>query len=270
LPVQSETIGLSVNTTASGIYQLNMKQLIGIPQLFDIWLMDAYKKDSLDMRHNTTYSFKINKDDTASFGTKRFSLVIRQNPAYAYRLLGFTAANVPNTTPLVQLAWKTENEQNYTNFTVERSTDNGKTFNVLGGMQGSGAGTYSLLDKTPVTGQNLYRLKQEDINSAITYSQVVPVMYAGISNNLVSDNINVYPNPATNIINLSVVPQKQNATGNYNIKIITNLGLMIQQATSTQPQWHSNVSSLPSGTYTIQVVNNKDGSLVGQTKFVKL
>ena len=270
LPVQSETIGLSVNTTASGIYQLNMKQLIGIPQLFDIWLMDAYKKDSLDIRHNATYSFNVYKNDSASFGTKRFSLVIRQNPAYAYRLLGFTAANVPNTTPLVQLAWKTENEQNYTNFTVERSTDNGKTFNVLGGMQGSGAGTYSLLDKTPVTGQNLYRLKQEDINSAITYSQVVPVMYAGISNNLVSDNINVYPNPATNIINLSVVPQKQNATGNYNIKIITNLGLMIQQATSTQPQWHSNVSSLPSGTYTIQVVNNKDGSLVGQTKFVKL
>jgi hypothetical protein len=137
-------------------------------------------------------------------------------------------------------------------------------------MQGSGAGTYSLLDKTPVTGQNLYRLKQEDINSAITYSQVVPVMYAGISNNLISDNINVYPNPVTNIINLSLVPQKQNALGNYNIKIITNLGLMIQQVTSTQPQWHSNVSSLPAGTYTIQVVNNKDGSLVGQTKFIKL
>jgi hypothetical protein len=271
LPVQSETIGLSVNTTAGGIYRLNMKQLTGIPQLFDIWLMDAYKKDSLDMRHNTTYSFNIYKNDTASLGTKRFSLVIRQNPGYAYHLLGFTAANVPNTTSRVQVLWKTENEQNYTNFTVERSIDSGKTFNVLGGMQGSGGGIYSLLDNSPVAGQNLYRLKQEDINNTITYSQVVPVMYTGISNNLAgSDNVNVYPNPVSNIINLSVVSQKQGAPENYNIMIITNLGLMIQQVTSTQPQWHSNVGSLPSGTYTIQVINNKNGTLIGQTKFVKL
>ncbi|MGZ3879241.1 MAG: beta strand repeat-containing protein, partial [Mucilaginibacter sp.] len=94
LPKTSETIALNVNTSADGNYQLNMKNITGIPQLYDIWLMDAYKKDSLDMRHNNTYSFDVIKSDTNTYGSKRFSLVIRQNPAYAYRLLNFTASKI--------------------------------------------------------------------------------------------------------------------------------------------------------------------------------
>ncbi len=176
LPKTSDTIALKVNANTDGIYSLNMKTVIGIPQLFDIWLMDAYKKDSLDMRHNPSYNFNIAKKDTNTFGSKRFTLVIRQNPGYAYRLLDFAATKViPVTVGAreVQAVWKTENEQNYTNFSVERSTDGGQTYNVVGGLQGSGQGVYSLVDKSPVNGQNLYRLKQEDINNTITYSNVV-------------------------------------------------------------------------------------------------
>ena len=89
--------------------------------------MDKYKGDSLDMRQNITYRFNIYKTDSTSFGSKRFTLVIRQNPAYAYRLLDFTAAKLREVRK-VQITWNTVNEGNYTNFTVERSVDNGKTF----------------------------------------------------------------------------------------------------------------------------------------------
>ena len=78
----------------------------------------------------------------------------------------------------VQLVWKTVNEQNYFNFTVERSIDSAKTFAVVGGLQATGAGTYSLPDKAPVKGQNLYRLKQEDLNNTISYSTLVRVIFA--------------------------------------------------------------------------------------------
>jgi len=44
LPKKSETIRLMVKAKSDGIYKLNMTQLNNIPQLFDIWLMDAYKK----------------------------------------------------------------------------------------------------------------------------------------------------------------------------------------------------------------------------------
>jgi hypothetical protein len=252
---------------------LNMNNIVGIPQLFDIWLMDAYRKDSADMRHNKTYSFNILKSDTNSFGSKRFTLVIRQNMAYAYRLLDFKADKVPPIAIVgatqVQVTWKTENEQNYTNFTVERSTDTGKTFEVLGGMASSAQGTYSFLDKSPVNGQNFYRLKQEDINNNITYSKVVQVLYSDLSNKIIFKNLSVYPNPVSNMINLAIASQT-NESISYNIKFMNSSGMVVKEVTTPQPSWQGSISFLHPGVYVIRVVNNKNDNLIGETKFVKL
>ena len=266
LTQKAETIALKVSAASDGIYTLNMNELKGIPQLYDIWLMDAYKKDSLDMRNNPTYSFNVIKSDTNTYGSKRFSLVIRQNPAHAYRLLNFTAAKT--TGNQVQLVWSTENEQNYTNFTVERSTDGGKTYTIIGGPASSGAGTYSLLDKTP-SNQNLYRLKQEDINNNITYSKIIPIAYSALSNSLVINNINIYPNPASSIINLAI-DKGSNTVTSYHIQITNSSGLIIKQTISAQPTWQASISDLLPGSYVIKVFNNKDQSAIGYTKFVKL
>jgi hypothetical protein len=267
LPKQSETIGLTVTASTDDTYQLTLKDIKQVPQLFDIWLMDAYKKDSLDMRHNPTYSFNVLKGDSASFGSKRFSLVIRQNPAYAFHLLNFTAQKISNATQ-VQVAWKTENEQNYTNFTVERSINSGATYEVLGGVSSSGLGSYNFLDKSPVIGQNLYRLKQEDINNTITYSKVVQVLYSDKSNNL-AGNISLYPNPAINTVNLAIAPKSAEA-GSYNIIITSSSGAVVKQAITTEPTWQGAVNNLLPGTYLVQVINNKDKSLIGNTKFIKI
>ncbi len=269
LPKTTEYMGLAVNTTTGGTFTLNMKTIVGIPQLFDIWLVDAYKKDSLDMRHNKTYTFDVLKSDTNTFGTGRFTLVIRQNAAFAYRLLDFTASKASSSTPQVEVVWNTENEQNYTNFTLERSIDNGKTFNVLNGKQSNAQGTYSFLDKNPINGQNLYRLKQEDINGKITYSGVVPVGFATMSNNRVKSNINVYPNPAVSTINLAIA-EGINTSAIYNIQITNSSGMVIKQATSGQSNWQTSINDLQPGTYLVKVLNNKDKSLVGNTKFIKL
>ena len=272
LPKTSDTIGLVVKANTDGIYSLNMKTVTGIPQLFDIWLMDAYKKDSLDMRHNPNYSFNISKKDTNTFGSKRFTLVIRQNPGYAYRLLDFTATKlVPVTVGArqVQAVWKTENEQNYTNFSVERSTDGGQTFNVIGGSPGGGQGIYSLVDKSPVIGQNLYRLKQEDINNTITYSNVVQVSYSDLSNSLVANNIGVYPNPATSAINIAVLHDAA-TKHSYTYRIANSSGLIVKQFTSQQSNWKPNISGLMAGSYIIKVLNATDDSVIGNSKFIKL
>src|ERR1019366_5502710 len=77
---QSLTIRLKVKAAADGIYKLNMTQIVNIPQLYEVWLMDNYKNDSLDMRKYKTYAFNLLKADTNSYGSNRFSLVIRQDP----------------------------------------------------------------------------------------------------------------------------------------------------------------------------------------------
>jgi hypothetical protein len=271
-PKQSQTIKLNVNVTADGTYKLNKTEIKAIPNLYEMWLMDAYKKDSLDIKHNSTYIFQIAKSDTNSYGSNRFSLVIRQNPQLGLHLLDFTATKASDG---VQVVWKTENEENYTYFTVERSIDNGANFSVLGGFVSSAMGTYSLLDNNPLQANtgvatNLYRLKIEDLNGAISYSNVVTLTCSNSDNN----NINVYPNPATSTINLIILKNnnfKQNNTElAYNIKIINSYGITIKTAASSQDSWQSDIGDLMPGTYFIQVINNNDKNIVGISKFIKL
>ena len=242
---KSQSIALKVGAATDGTYTLNLTQLQGIPRLYDVWLMDGYKKDSVNMRDSKTYRFDIIHADTNSFGTHRFALVIRQNLSYAYHLLNFTAQKAPTANREVQVKWLTENEGNFTYFTVERSTDGGKTFNVLGGATASNAGNYSILDKNPAN-QNLYRLKQVDINNVVSYSKNIPVGYANLSNNLTKANITLYPNPTSDLVNVTI--DTPNAES-YDILITNSAGVVIQQVTSQQAQWQSNVSNFLPGTY---------------------
>jgi sugar lactone lactonase YvrE len=282
-------IRLDVNATADGIYKLNMTEVQNIPQIFDIWLIDTYKKDSLDMRHNPGYSFNLILADTNSYGSKRFQLVIRQNQALALHLLNFTATKAVNG---AQTAWKTENEQGYTNFIVERST-NGVSFGALGGFASSALGAYSYLDTNPPVAADMYRLKMVDLNGTITYSNAVTLMYTN-TDNVIASNISVYPNPASSIINLYInqnnnnlspglstlqilsttpgltSPQTTTGLQLYGIKIISSTGSVITTATSSQSTWQNNISKLIPGTYIIQVIKNADNTLVGKSTFIKL
>ncbi|HVW13805.1 MAG TPA: T9SS type A sorting domain-containing protein [Mucilaginibacter sp.] len=268
--LKSESIRLNVNASKDGIYNLAIIDIVSVPQLFDIWLMDAYTKDSVDMRHNKSYSFNIYKSDSASFGPKRFTLVIRQNPAYAYRLLSFTGQKVQNEQQ-TELLWKTENEGNYTYFTVQRSIDNGKTYDDLGSANAAGSGQYSLMDKNPfATGPNYYRLKQIDFNGGITYSNIVVVGFANQANGIYTDNLSIYPNPVNSMINLSIKQQSPDNTTNYDIKITNSSGLVVKEVISSQPSWQGSINNLGPGTYIVTVVDNKTKGAIGQTKFIKL
>lgn len=268
--VKGQTIPLKVGATTDGAYTMNMLELKGISQFFDIWLVDNYLKDSVNMRYTGTYGFNVSRSDTNTYGSARFKLVISQNQKYAYRLLDFTAEKVKDIRQ-VQVIWTTQYEENYTHFTVERSTDNGKTFNILGGAAAADLGTYSLLDKDPIVGLNLYRLKQEDVNGAITYSKVVPVAYSGLAGNKFKSNLSIFPNPATSTINLAILNADMNSTTNtYSILITNTAGFVLKKATSAVPYWQGSIDDLMPGAYLVKVLNSKDNSVVGDTKFVKV
>jgi hypothetical protein len=108
----------------------------------------------------------------------------------------------------------------------------------------------------------------EDLNGTISYSAVVTLMYNATDNTITKNNMNVYPNPAINTINLSLPPNAKLPT--YGIQIVNNTGTVVKSATSAQPVWQSDVSSLLPGTYIIRVVNNTDNSVVGKSTFIKL
>jgi hypothetical protein len=264
-PKKSQVIPLIVNITANGLYHLNLTQAINIPRLYEVWLKDAYKKDSLDIKHNPTYNFNASLSDTASFGANRFSLIIRQDPAFAYRLLGFSPVKDNGT---VALVWSTENEADNTYFTVERSIDGGKTYDILGSVPAKGLGTYSLTDKSPAKGLNLYRLKQEDANGVVSYSKVVSVRFdepAAVSAGVIS----VYPNPAGSALNIVLSNAVKPATA-YRIVITGSTGRVVKTINAPQPEWHGDISALLPGSYFINVYYNTDNAFIGRASFVKL
>jgi hypothetical protein len=119
----------------------------------------------------------------------------------------------------------------------------------------------------------MYRLKIEDLNGTISYSNVVTLIYSNSDDN--GNNISVYPNPATSTINLTILKNNDFKQNNieliYNIKIINSYGLTVKTATFSQTSWKGDIGNLMPGTYFIQVINNNnDKSIIGINKFIKL
>lgn len=264
---EPEAIKLNIQATSSGILQLNLVEINAIPMLYDVWLMDKFAHDSLDMRQNKSYTFKLDKTDTTSFGANRFTLIIRQNPAYAYRLINFDAVKLRGGHSLVQ--WATNYEGDYTHFAVERSNDDGLTFNVIGNVPATGAGAYSFTDSKPLRGLNIYRLQQEDVNKTVTYSDNANVLFDDRSNTVADNSLSIYPNPAISTINVIINPDINDETS-FVINVMDGSGKIVQNGSTGQTSWQGNIVNLQPGTYFVRVINTKSQSLVGKTRFVKL
>lgn len=268
LPKQTQSIPLNMSVSSVGAYKFTRTELSNIPAVYNIWLVDNYQRDSLDLKANKQYEFTVSTD-AASHSADRFKLVMKPNPALSVHLLNFTA--IKNTTQ-VKINWTAENEADYTQYVLQRSTDGGKSFKVLDSLTSASLGTYDDLDPYPVMGQNMYRIKQIDVLGNITYSNIITVMYSLPATSVIANTrISLYPNPTSNTLNLTVKTNNSSpATGYYKITITSTLGIVVKTSSSTQADWHSDVSSLTPGTYFIEVINLKDNSLTGRTSFIKL
>jgi len=287
LPKQNpEIIKLDVEAENSGPFTFKRTQLDQISQIYNIWLKDNYKKDSVNLRVDSNYAFTVNKSDSATFGSNRFSIVISQEPTAAFKLLDFNAAKGSTG---AQISWDTQNEEQATTFSVERSSDGGLTFETLDSLKSTGAGNYSYIDNNPPGVSDEYRLKIADLNGAVSFSNTITLIYGNVAKTI-TGNISIYPNPTSNTINLTINQAGNSSSNNtlttqstgpflslaantnplYSINIVNTSGAIIKTATSSTATWQSNIVSLLPGTYIITVINNNDKKLVGRSTFVKL
>jgi len=71
-------IGLDVRTKTDGTFLFRTSFENKIPVYIQVWLVDTYLKDSIDVRRRN-YSFTVSKSDSGSFGNRRFKLILRRN-----------------------------------------------------------------------------------------------------------------------------------------------------------------------------------------------
>ena len=170
--------------------------------------------------------------------------------------LGFNGWRKEN---VVQLNWRTANEQNTSHFDVERSAD-GARFTSIATKQAanrSGEHSYDLIDQSPLKGWNYYRLKQVDQNGRFVYSSVVRVRFdegAGIQ---------LYPQPVTSTLQAVCDGMGEKIT----IQIFDASGkLCNQQRRQNRGTLSLDVSSLGSGVYWMLV---SDGVTQQKASFLK-
>lgn len=104
----------------------------------------------------------------------------------------------------VALAWSTAREVNHSHYVVERSAD-GQRFEALGHVEGPGQGpakrAYAFTDGSPLTGRNVYRIRQVDLDGAVSYSELRSVQM-GHSARLTLQRL--FPNPTQDRLHLDL------------------------------------------------------------------
>jgi len=86
--LSNDEVWLNVDATESGNYQLNFSNFENFAGT-TIFLKDNYTNTIQDVKQNSTYSFTIDKDNAATFGSTRFSIVYNRtmNPVYVNNII---------------------------------------------------------------------------------------------------------------------------------------------------------------------------------------
>ncbi|MBE7177747.1 MAG: T9SS type A sorting domain-containing protein, partial [Mucilaginibacter polytrichastri] len=204
LPLLSGTrrVPLYVNAAASGVFSLVKTELDALPPVYDVWLTDRLGKDSLDLRSQDTYHFRIDKTDSATFGSERFAVIFRRKPLPPYQLVHFGAENSSGS-PL--LHWNAQNDFGYYTYTLQRQNESG--FGDIYRLPSDGRGLYSYTDQTAHAGLFTYRLKQTDSEGNISYSAPVSINLGSPAASVIT-RTGIYPNPASDVLHFALLNTK--------------------------------------------------------------
>jgi hypothetical protein len=151
----------------------------------------------------------------------------------------------------ISVQWSTGQEVNNKGFIVEKSSD-GQNFLPIGTVGGSGNTNYSVSytfdDKNPWSGVSYYRLVQIDFDGNLHYSSIVSI------NKSTTLKVELYPNPFSNDITLSVLTKGSIGKGQLNIYSLTGDVIFQSQEDFGQPIQFG--SSLSKGFYIVEIVTN--------------
>ena len=192
-----EKIGLTINADNGGAYTLKFI-LTDIPSGYIVRLKDKYLNTLTDIANDgTAYALNIDKANAASLGSNRFELQVTPPSTLPVTFTEFTGVK---TNVGVALTWKTSSESNNSHFDVQRAGEN-HVFSSIGTVPANQSGVYNLLDKSPLAGNNYYKLVQVDQDGTPTaYEKLVVVKYdlnAGATNDML-----IYPTVVETSFNL--------------------------------------------------------------------
>jgi predicted esterase len=153
----------------------------------------------------------------------------------------------------VEISWVTTDEKNNASFTIERAGED-QHFTPIGTIPGLGDHTgeqpYSFIDKNPLSGINLYRLVQTDIDGEKTYFEIKKILNKPGG----GPAIMVSPNPFVNTISAFISLDRSQKIG---ITVTDMTGKVLKSSNAVfgpgNAEIKLNASDLPAGMYFLRV-----------------
>ncbi len=176
-------------------------------------------------------------------------------PILPITLVSFTAKQDMQD---VLVSWTTATEINNDYFVVEHSLD-GVKWNAVGQVNGAGTTTemqhYAYTHYGPAAGYNYYRLLQADFDGQQTYSDIEYVFITQGGGNQGGGNIEVYPNPVSDVLNVPA---------GFDMQVLdASRRLVFSAVTNGNPV---DLSALPEGMYTLRLTNGSEMTILRLVK----
>lgn len=180
--------------------------------------------------------------------------VNRMSP-YPVTLVSFEAVRVEDA---AHIFWKTAAEINASYFEVQRSAD-GRSWSPITTISavGTANGSYSFVDNAPFSSENFYRLKMVDHDQTFAYSAIQSLRFD------LDFAINIFPNPATDIICLRVSDWSRVGL----VQILNSQGKILYKSVN-RPVQEIKAGSFSPGLY-IVVIKLNDGRELSQIIAIK-
>jgi len=147
-------------------------------------------------RANWTYTTTLTTTYDLNVGGANFTT---SNPVFTLSVLTVNQLNFSGSTTAAGhlLQWQNNGENNLMQYVVETSID-GRLFTTAGIVPATGARNYELNVQGALQQHSYYRLKMQDRDGSINYSNIILLLGKG---NAVQ--LQVYPNPVTDVLNIS-------------------------------------------------------------------
>lgn len=142
------------------------------------------------------------------------------------------------------LSWSTTAETNSSEFEVQHS-ENGKGWNKIGSVEAKGESAalvrYNFVHAEPANGSNFYRLKMIDLDNTYSFSRILTI---NLEN---SEAVQVYPNPTTDYMKLTMGKEKI-----VKVQLFNSQGVMVLE---TKPDSSDviNLAHLKPGSYVVKI-----------------
>lgn len=174
------------------------------------------------------------------FSSDTINIIVKPLP------LNFIAYNViaSETKQSIQNIWTTANEINVSHYNIQRST-NAKDFATIGTVKANNKNynEYTFIDNQPLFSDSYYRIQSIDKDNKVNHTDTKKITI-----NDKQQTIDVYPNPATTILNIVSKEKMQQ------IKIINQLGQTLKQFNNLNVKQQTiNIEQFSKGIYIIQI-----------------